>query len=149
MCKSYQIVGLAGEEYAATRVNKQLYANESTWFIIDSKYTKTGYEKQLLLLKITIKYNMMNKIVLTITMLFALNLFPQQAELNPQLQVAETLETNKIHYVAGKLRRNDALITVRPFRAPHHTISDVIILFVVVIKFRCVIHLLPVYLNQF
>lgn len=42
----------------------------------------------------------------------------------PPLNLDEALETTKIHSVAGKLRRNDALITVRPFRAPHHTISD-------------------------
>jgi magnesium chelatase family protein len=42
----------------------------------------------------------------------------------PPLSIDEALETTKIHSVAGKLRRNDALITVRPFRAPHHTISD-------------------------
>jgi len=42
----------------------------------------------------------------------------------PPLNLEEALETTKIHSVAGKLRRNDALVTVRPFRAPHHTISD-------------------------
>jgi len=42
----------------------------------------------------------------------------------PPLSLEEALETTKIHSVAGKLRRNDALVTVRPFRAPHHTISD-------------------------
>ena len=42
----------------------------------------------------------------------------------PPLGLEEALETTKIHSVAGKLRRNDALITIRPFRAPHHTISD-------------------------
>jgi len=42
----------------------------------------------------------------------------------PPLGIDEALETTKIHSVAGKLRRNDALVTVRPFRAPHHTISD-------------------------
>jgi magnesium chelatase family protein len=42
----------------------------------------------------------------------------------PPLSIDEALETTKIHSVAGKLRRNDALVTVRPFRAPHHTISD-------------------------
>ncbi len=42
----------------------------------------------------------------------------------PPLSLDEALETTKIHSVAGKLRRNDALVTVRPFRAPHHTISD-------------------------
>ncbi|MBX7094559.1 MAG: YifB family Mg chelatase-like AAA ATPase [Flavobacteriales bacterium] len=43
----------------------------------------------------------------------------------PPLSIEESLETTKIHSVAGKLSKNDSLITVRPFRAPHHTISDV------------------------
>lgn len=43
----------------------------------------------------------------------------------PPLSLQESLETTKIHSVAGKLSRNDALVTVRPFRSPHHTISDV------------------------
>ncbi len=42
----------------------------------------------------------------------------------PPLNLEEALETTKIHSVAGKLRRNESLLTVRPFRAPHHTISD-------------------------
>ena len=43
----------------------------------------------------------------------------------PPLSLHESLETTKIHSVAGKLSVADALVTVRPFRAPHHTISDV------------------------
>ena len=43
----------------------------------------------------------------------------------PPLNLHEALETTKIHSVAGKLRKEDALISVRPFRSPHHTISDV------------------------
>ena len=43
----------------------------------------------------------------------------------PPLSLAESLETTQIHSVAGKLQRNDTLISTRPFRAPHHTISDV------------------------
>lgn len=43
----------------------------------------------------------------------------------PPLSLHESLETTKIHSVAGKLSSNDALVTIRPFRAPHHTISDV------------------------
>lgn len=43
----------------------------------------------------------------------------------PPLTLNEALETTKIHSVAGRLGTNDALITNRPFRSPHHTISDV------------------------
>ena len=43
----------------------------------------------------------------------------------PPLQLSEALETTKIHSVAGKLAGHTALITQRPFRSPHHTISDV------------------------
>lgn len=43
----------------------------------------------------------------------------------PPLSLEESLETTQIHSVAGKMRREDALIAVRPFRSPHHTISDV------------------------
>lgn len=42
----------------------------------------------------------------------------------PRLTFAEALETTKIHSVCGLLAKRDALITQRPFRAPHHTISD-------------------------
>jgi len=43
----------------------------------------------------------------------------------PPLSLQEALETTKIHSVAGKLPENCALINKRPFRSPHHTISDV------------------------
>ncbi|MCH7399353.1 YifB family Mg chelatase-like AAA ATPase [Belliella sp. DSM 107340] len=43
----------------------------------------------------------------------------------PPLSLQEALETTKIHSVAGKLGRNASLISQRPFRSPHHTISDV------------------------
>jgi magnesium chelatase family protein len=43
----------------------------------------------------------------------------------PPLNLHEALETTKIHSVAGKMGRNASLISVRPFRSPHHTISDV------------------------
>jgi len=43
----------------------------------------------------------------------------------PPLSLNEALETTKIHSVAGKLSSNSALLTTRPFRSPHHTISDV------------------------
>lgn len=42
----------------------------------------------------------------------------------PPLTLAEALETTKIHSVAGLLAPGQALSAVRPFRAPHHTISD-------------------------
>lgn len=43
----------------------------------------------------------------------------------PPLNLKEALETTKIHSVAGLLKDHDALIPHRPFRSPHHTISDV------------------------
>jgi len=43
----------------------------------------------------------------------------------PPLTLQEALETTKIHSVAGKLTAQGALIATRPFRTPHHTISDV------------------------
>lgn len=43
----------------------------------------------------------------------------------PPLSLEESLETTKIHSVAGKMSKNTALVSVRPFRNPHHTISDV------------------------
>jgi len=42
----------------------------------------------------------------------------------PPLSLAEALESTKIHSVAGKLSEETTLITKRPFRSPHHTISD-------------------------
>ena len=42
----------------------------------------------------------------------------------PPLSLQEALETTKIHSVAGKLPVNTSLIAQRPFRSPHHTISD-------------------------
>ncbi len=43
----------------------------------------------------------------------------------PPLSLSESLETTQIHSVAGKLGRNMSLISQRPFRSPHHTISQV------------------------
>lgn len=43
----------------------------------------------------------------------------------PPLTLHEALETTKIHSVAGRLSGGNALVSVRPFRSPHHTISDV------------------------
>ncbi len=45
--------------------------------------------------------------------------------LPPPLTLGESLETTKIHSVAGKLEQESGLISKRPFRAPHHTISTV------------------------
>ncbi len=43
----------------------------------------------------------------------------------PPLTLNEALETTKIHSIAGKIGKDSSLITTRPFRSPHHTISDV------------------------
>jgi magnesium chelatase family protein len=43
----------------------------------------------------------------------------------PDLTLGESLETTKIYSVGGHLQPNQALVAVRPFRSPHHTISDV------------------------
>ena len=43
----------------------------------------------------------------------------------PPLTFEEALETTKIHSVSGNLPKKEALMNTRPFRAPHHTISDV------------------------
>lgn len=43
----------------------------------------------------------------------------------PPLNLGEALETSKIHSVVGNMNKNNGLIWKRPFRAPHHTISDV------------------------
>ena len=43
----------------------------------------------------------------------------------PPMNLHEALETTKIHSVAGKMGKNTGLVSIRPFRSPHHTISDV------------------------
>jgi Magnesium chelatase, subunit ChlI len=43
----------------------------------------------------------------------------------PAMTLAEALETTRIHRVAGLTGDRTALVTTRPFRAPHHPISDV------------------------
>lgn len=44
----------------------------------------------------------------------------------PPMTLQEALETTKIHSVVGRLRSSSGLMTQRPFRSPHHTISDVL-----------------------
>ena len=43
----------------------------------------------------------------------------------PPLSLAESLETTQVHSIAGALSRDTSLISQRPFRSPHHTISQV------------------------
>lgn len=43
----------------------------------------------------------------------------------PPLTLNESLETTQIHSIAGKLSKESSLISQRPFRSPHHTVSDV------------------------
>ncbi|MCF8429971.1 MAG: ATP-binding protein [Bacteroidia bacterium] len=45
----------------------------------------------------------------------------------PPLSLHEALETTKIHSVAGRLKTNSSLLYSRPFRSPHHTISEIIV----------------------
>lgn len=42
----------------------------------------------------------------------------------PEMKLEEALETTKIHSIAGTLKAHEALVARRPFRSPHHTISD-------------------------
>jgi magnesium chelatase family protein len=42
----------------------------------------------------------------------------------PPLSLEEALEASKIHCISGLLAANTALVTTRPFRSPHHSISD-------------------------
>ncbi|HIP47887.1 MAG TPA: ATP-binding protein [Lutibacter sp.] len=43
----------------------------------------------------------------------------------PPMTLMEALETTKIHSVVGRIKNNSGLMSQRPFRSPHHTISDV------------------------
>ena len=43
----------------------------------------------------------------------------------PPLSLSESLETTQIHSIAGKLSRDTSLISQRPFRSPHHTVSQI------------------------
>jgi magnesium chelatase family protein len=45
--------------------------------------------------------------------------------LRPAMTLAEAIETTRLHRVAGLTGRQTACVTIRPCRAPHHTISDV------------------------
>ena len=45
----------------------------------------------------------------------------------PPMSLQEALETTKIHSVVGRIRANSGLMSTRPFRSPHHTISNVFI----------------------
>lgn len=47
------------------------------------------------------------------------------ATIMPQMTLEEALESTKIHSVAGKMGSSSGLITQRPFRSPHHTVSNV------------------------
>jgi magnesium chelatase family protein len=49
----------------------------------------------------------------------------QLATILPEMTLAAAIETTRLHRVAGLTGRYTALITTRPFRAPHHTIADV------------------------
>ena len=51
------------------------------------------------------------------------------ASIMPPLTLQEALETTKIHSVAGKMERGSSLLSQRPFRAPHHTISSVTLIY--------------------
>lgn len=42
----------------------------------------------------------------------------------PEMTLDESLQTTRIHSIMGLISPNQSLVTVRPFRAPHHTISD-------------------------
>ena len=42
----------------------------------------------------------------------------------PPLTPAESLETTRVYSALGRLKEGESLMTVRPFRSPHHTISD-------------------------
>jgi len=45
----------------------------------------------------------------------------------PPMSLQEALETTKIHSVVGRVKENVGLMAERPFRSPHHTISDVVV----------------------
>ena len=45
----------------------------------------------------------------------------------PPMTMDEALETTKIHSIAGKVKGQIGIISQRPFRKPHHTISDIML----------------------
>ncbi len=49
----------------------------------------------------------------------------RMAGILPPLSLSEALETTKVHSVAGRLERGQSIVAERPFRSPHHSISDV------------------------
>ena len=51
--------------------------------------------------------------------------FKALATIIPQLTMEEAIETTEIHSICGLLDNGNSLCTHRPYRAPHHTISDV------------------------
>ena len=55
----------------------------------------------------------------------------------PAMTLAEAIETTRIHSVAGLTGDRTALVTTRPFRAPHHTISDAGLIGGVTCRCRC------------
>ena len=48
----------------------------------------------------------------------------RMATILPEMTLEESIETTAIHSVAGNIRDKESLVTLRPFRSPHHTISD-------------------------
>ena len=55
---------------------------------------------------------------------FTKKLVRRLSTIPPAMTLAEAIETTRIHSVAGLTGDRTALVTTRPFRAPHHTISD-------------------------
>ncbi len=58
---------------------------------------------------------------------FSSNSYKIELTILPSFFLKEALETTKIHSVVGKIDKETSLMTRRPFRSPHHTISDVVV----------------------